>query len=244
MAGEAVHQTSVKRRRRALFYLYLNAVLTCYAGTGLLAMCVPRAHHAQISPQPSINLYMSDFLLLSSSAANAITAAFIVVTSVLAPVGGWMSDKRLGNYQTQVICQVRSVCTHRSDLPRVCGAGDHRGRDADHACDDTAVPGLGAGRRAGHIGVTSYSTSTHHVTTPSHAQVRLFVTAGLIIVAVGTGLVQPVQFVLVAGVSCTRHQVRFVIVHADQFDEEGEENDAERASSFSWCVSLCNAVLD
>ena len=80
ISATSVHTQSARRRRRALWFLYLNAALTCYAGTGLLAI---------------LNLYLSDYLLLSSSAANAITAAYIVVFSALAPVGGYLADRRL-----------------------------------------------------------------------------------------------------------------------------------------------------
>ena len=76
----SVQAQSARRRRRALWFLYANAVLSCYAGTGVLAI---------------LNLYLSDYLLLSSAAANAITAAYIVVFSALAPVGGYLSGKRL-----------------------------------------------------------------------------------------------------------------------------------------------------
>jgi dipeptide/tripeptide permease len=54
---------------------------------------------------------------------------------------------------------------------------------------------------------------------------RVLVTIGLLIVAVGYGLIQPMQSVLVA----------------DQFNEEGEDNEKRRAASFSWYYFFQNA---
>jgi dipeptide/tripeptide permease len=94
-----------------------------------------------------------------------------------------MSDKRLGNYRTQVICQVIWVIGQAIVLLLTVSAVDKL---------------LG--------GVTG------------HAVVPL-VTIGLLVLAVGYGLIQPMQSVLVA----------------DQFDENGdEESNKQRASSFSW----------
>ncbi len=61
-----------RTRRKALLFLYLNAALQSFSSAGILAI---------------LDLYMSDFLLLSGSTANAITAAFIVVFSAIAPIG-------------------------------------------------------------------------------------------------------------------------------------------------------------
>ena len=164
----------MRRRRFALFFLFLNAMFQSFSAAGIIAI---------------LDLYMSDFMQFSDHTSNAISAAFIVVFSAIAPLGGWLSDKQFGNYRMQVVCQFIWVAGQAIVMVFTIRA------------IDSVIGGV------------------------EGSPVRVLVTIGLLILAVGYGLIQPMQSVFVA----------------DQFNEEGEENEKQRAASFSWYYFFQNA---
>ena len=161
------------RRRWGLFGLYFSIALQSFSGAGLLAI---------------LDLYMSNYLNIGSNTSNAITNAYVVVNSAVAPLGGWLGDKKIGNYRTQFWCQVLWVIGQALLMLMTVSAFN-------------SILG----------GVDSVA-------------VRLLVTTGFLIQGIGSGIINPIQSVFIA----------------DQFDDEGEENEKARVSSFSWFYFWCN----
>ena len=161
----------LKRRKRALIFLYINTLMQSYAASGILAI---------------LDLYMSNFLLHSDSSANAITAAFVVVMSAVGPLGGYFSDHVIGNYRTQVWCQTIWVIGQVWHVLLLC-----------HYLYAVIIVIVVTTQVLVLVMTLSFVDSwLGGVTSMS---VRLFVTAGLLILAFGQGLIQPVQPVIIAG---------------------------------------------
>ena len=156
--------SAAARRARAvaLGCLYGNAAFQSFSSSGIQAV---------------LNMYLNEFLVLTSASSNALSAAFVVAFSLLAPVGGYIADRRWGNYRTQLVAQIVWA-----------------------------------------IGMTVIVLITWRVCytlfgSATAAGTRTIAGVGLFLVAVGYGVVQPLQSVLVA----------------DQFG--GEEHDGEEDSA-------------